>query len=66
MIVKQALFITLLSFYLALLSDSQQILEKKNVVVDIDKSLTKYLVKFYKVKEAIEISQFLLGTHLSF
>ncbi|XP_039444601.1 uncharacterized protein LOC120424513 [Culex pipiens pallens] len=48
MIVKQTLFITLLSFYLALLSDSQQILEKKKVVVDIDKSLTKYLVKFYK------------------
>ncbi|XP_001862101.2 uncharacterized protein LOC6044609 [Culex quinquefasciatus] len=46
--IKQALFITVSSFYLALLSDSQQLLEKKKVTVDIDKSLTKYLVKFYK------------------
>ncbi|KAL1377624.1 hypothetical protein pipiens_016136 [Culex pipiens pipiens] len=45
MVVKQALFITFLSFYLG---NSQQILEKKKVVVDIDKSLTKYLLKFYK------------------
>uniref|UniRef100_A0A1Q3FC85 Putative serine proteinase inhibitor n=1 Tax=Culex tarsalis TaxID=7177 RepID=A0A1Q3FC85_CULTA len=53
MVVRKVLSIALVLAYIVHLSSSQQMIQKKKVVVDIDKSLTKYLAKFYKVSNAL-------------